>query len=387
MFKQSFSLFAILVIPLAMLTLTPTSAGAVNYHPVEIGTLGNVGFNVAEDVNNSGTAVGFSWLDDDPVEFHAFRYGSGTTEDLGAPGSNSHAKGINAVGTIVGHTRTPDGRFTFRRPPEGGPLQTIGPNVGFGDGGKAINDSGLIVGNGEGAFTTFLAEAFAITPDDQFHPLGTFGGGVSSAKDVSNSGVIVGWSWGSDADIPRAFRHEGLGPLNPAPYSEGGDDIGNLGGTFAEAHAINEAGAIVGRSKLGDLDDSEIHPFLWTSSDGMMDLGTLGGAHGWAWDINEMGQVVGWSTLEPGNLGFSPKHAFLWDAENGLQDLNDLITPTAGLIVDAAFGINDNGWIVGSAIRQSDGLQVPVLLTPVPEPASATLLAGVVLLVLLRRRK
>ena len=54
------------------------------------------------------------------------------------------------------------------------------------------------------------------------------------------------------------------------------------------------------------------------------------------------------------------------------------------LMTDAV-GINDNGWILGSAQRVSDNTYHQVLLLPVPEPGTAGLLAVAVVMVLRRR--
>lgn len=73
-----------------------------------------------------------------------------------------------------------------------------------------------------------------------------------------------------------------------------------------------------------------------------MNLGTLGGFLSSAYDVNRAGDVVGYSY---DNLGRS--RAFLWLGGH-MYDLNDLMAPGSGWILEAAYGINDAGQIVGA---------------------------------------
>jgi probable HAF family extracellular repeat protein len=108
----------------------------------------------------------------------------------------------------------------------------------------------------------------------------------------------------------------------------------------------------------------------------MQDLGTLGGTNSLAFGINASGQVVGYARNAD-----SIFHAFLY-ANGQMQDLNDLVDLPDGVFLSSAYGINDQGWIVGQA---SNGHAY--LLTPIP---SAVLLLGSGLLrlgIYMRRKK
>jgi probable HAF family extracellular repeat protein len=93
----------------------------------------------------------------------------------------------------------------------------------------------------------------------------------------------------------------------------------------------------------------------WTAATGMLDLGTFGGPGARAQNVNNLGQVVGSAMDRKLN-----HRAFLWSRARGLADLNGrLDNAPAGLVLDDALAISDNGAIVAFS---NAGL---VLLRPV----------------------
>ena len=113
--------------------------------------------------------------------------------------------------------------------------------------------------------------------------------------------------------------------------------LGNLGGDYTAANAINDAGQVVGNASTSRGDG---RAFI-TGSDGvgMRDLGTLGGNYVYveASGINNAGQVVGYSSTS------DTPHAFITGPNGtGMRDLGRL-----GGDSSYATGINDAGQVVG----------------------------------------
>jgi probable HAF family extracellular repeat protein len=148
--------------------------------------------------------------------------------------------------------------------------------------------------------------------------------------------------------------------------------LGIAGEVNSTAKDINELGQVVG-AFFYDPQNPQYYAnaFLWSAMAGFLDLGNLGGAYCMASAINDQGQVVGSAAFIPQK----GQRAFLWTAEAGMQDLNDLVSGSPGIIVDA-FDINEAGQIVGVTAGGR-----ACLLTLAPLPVTLWLL-GPVLLVL-----
>jgi len=121
-------------------------------------------------------------------------------------------------------------------------------------------------------------------------------------------------------------------------------DLGTLGGELANAFKINDLGQAVGQAEEGEF--GAANAFLWEQGV-MNNLGSLNDFNtgSSARDVNELGHVVG-SALAPapGFPGALAGRPFYWTPEGGMID----ITPSPDEPgIGGAFGLNDNGAVVG----------------------------------------
>lgn len=152
------------------------------------------------------------------------------------------------------------------------------------------------------------------------------------ARSVNDAGQVVGILRGENASGQWMFRWENgvLTKLNE--LSDRDDDT--------QANSINNAGVIAGEAFVTDGTNTRNHGFLWQNQQ-FTEVGYLGSIPTYThlYGLNNSGQAVGQSvaTRLPDYY-----HAVLWSG--GV--LNDLGT-LPGKNSSVAYGINDNGQIVG----------------------------------------
>jgi probable HAF family extracellular repeat protein len=235
---------------------------------------------------------------------------------LGSPGCQAH--GINASGQVTGEATTAPGQshgFIY----SGGGLADLGI-AGTIASGRAINSSGQIAGYYyDRSYQAFLWDR------GKTRDLGDLGGRYAAAYALNSAGHVCGSSF-TRANREHAFFWGGRRMI----------DLGTLGGERSSARGINTADQVVGYAYLAS---GGFHAFVWGEG-AMKDLGTLGGDYSSAYAINDAGQIVGQASTG----GNAAVHAALWSG-GSVQDLGDL-----GSGISAALAIDSRGTqIVGSA--------------------------------------
>jgi probable HAF family extracellular repeat protein len=129
-------------------------------------------------------------------------------------------------------------------------------------------------------------------------------------------------------------------------------DIGTLGGAYAQANAINDAGFITGTSQLpaptGPGPNEITHAFIYCQScmglgPQMHDLGVLGGNASYGMAINGYNHVAGYSTLKAND---DRVHAFLHKGSK-MINLGSLGWKGTASDESVALGVNKLDQVVG----------------------------------------
>jgi probable HAF family extracellular repeat protein len=309
------------------------------------------------------------------LESCAFHYFNKFMEDSG--GINSRGFGISSTNMVVG-----DAFF--------GPAMEPRSHAALFSGGFA-KDLGVLTGqvysraNGANAIGQVVgfsglqrdsseSRAFMWTVQTGMKDIGTLGGSYAQANAINDAGFITGTAqtWAMFVTT-HAFLYQAS--------ATGGKmrDMGVLGGLSSYGMAINGYNHIAGYSTL-QANSERFHAFLHNGKT-MVDLGSLG-AKGTdsdvsvALNVNKWDQVVGYSYL-PGAPGMPLQQvAFLWRPNVGggqMIDLNKLLPRATrrNYLLISATAINDNGQIVANAWDKQKAGPLAVLLTPMgPAPGN-----------------
>lgn len=332
---------------------------------IDLGTLEGGSYSSATAINDLGLVTGIAMLDTPSTRGFLWQHGQMT--DLGLlpefstvlnPVSNGYGYGINQLGQIVGFSDTAD-RDAHAMRADGGKLTDL--HLELADETEFeftraydINDAGQIVGVAKN--TSLLGEPgrAVLFQGSTLTDLGALPGGVLSyAYGINNSGLIVGQS-------------ETKASVHAFVWDNGAmTDLGTLGGAMSYATAISENGLIVGMAQTAEGANRAV---LWQNGTPLnlqvLEGGNSSEAHG----VNDAGHVVGRSSIN--KLGAS--HAFLW--HNGvLTDLNDLLPASSNWTLQYAAAINNYNQIVGYGLFEGE---TRAFLMNVPEPGTTELLGA-----------
>ena len=389
---------------MSLLAATATLGQTVptKYVVTDLGSLdGSVGNTIVQGINNAGQAVGTTRQGpsfSDPSR--AFRTAPNQpiqpADNLGTlGGASSFGYAINASGQVVGDADRADGvRRAFRADPgqalvDLGTLAADGTIVNNSSGARNISDSGVVVGFARvpNNICVSVSRAFRTAPGSAINPatddLGTLVPPTIScpsirssiAWGVNSAGTVIGNSATTflTGTPNHAFRFAGSGPMQ---------DLGVIGlGPNSNAFAINDRGEAVGESLVdGNPFSGTTRAFLKVGSNPLLDLGDLGG--GWASAAAINTPLAGGASQVVGRSGTAmpASHGFVWTGSvaNGGQmvDLNTRIAANSPWEITVARAINGRGQIVGDA--QKDGVQFvyhAVRLDP-SDAATSNLLAS-----------
>lgn len=262
--------------------------------------------------------------------------------------------GVNAQGDAAGLAYTSQGNQAVLW--HNGALQSLGEGAA-----TAINQNGKATGG----LTTASGQSHAFAgSSDGIRDLGVLPGGTwSSGFGLNDAGQVAGY--GDTGATFHAFRWDPVAGLR---------DLGTLGGLNSYGMGLSDTGIVIGHSETAS---GATHAFRWVNGQ-MLDLGTLDGGSSYAYGINSSGVVVGYGT--DGVLG---QTAFVYRSGQ-IRDLNSLLTGASPYYLTAAYAINDEGQIAGSALE--NGIEHAIRLDPVvvarseeilpaPEPSTWQLLA------------
>lgn len=310
-------------------------------------------------INEKGQVVG--WSMSRSGQYRAFLWDSTNgIQDIGdLGGGNSMATGINDAGQIVGSSRDSSGQFHSFIWDSNGGMQRFGDISSHTFFGVKINNSGQLAGEFNDASGRSQAFYWDSTHGTQL--LGNLNENPlyaqysqSEAAAINNYGQVIGWA-DDTSNNDRAFLWDSVNGMQNL------GSLGTSGGNYSRAWGVNDAGQVVGKSNN--------RAFLWDDINGIQDIGTLGGNYALALDINNDGLIVGVS-----HNSVSQERAALWDNDT-IIDLNIFLPADSELfLLTQAIGINDNGQIIGLGYLRFGG-EAMFIMTPVPEPATLSLLA------------
>ena len=356
---------------MACLAIGVSTAQGQTYNVKNMGILAGMKACEPTAMNAIGQVVGTATAGEHHAAFMYYYNGKeDEMEDIG--GLGSRAFGINAAGIAVGDFYLPKqtdishaALFNGDNLVDLGVLK--GMNFSRANGMNAVRQ---VVGNSSLKRDTDESRAFIWTSMTGMIDVGTLGGSYAQATAINDAGYMTGTS-----QLTNAVKNSGSHAFIYQPFTDKEGfyqpmrDLGTLGGNFSFGTAISSSNHVVGYSTVYNL-NGLVHAFF-TDGVKMMDLGTLeknGFNHSAALAINNLDQIVGVSWVPVGDTEQISQAAFIYLFRKGAKgpemiDLNTLITTKEYWLLSAV-GINDAGQIAATAYDRANNTVIAVLLTP-----------------------
>ena len=322
-------------------------------------------------INNAGQSIGQSIGGTNRMRAVEWdRHGNPTELATPAAAWSSKADSLNAAGVIVGDiglTAEQDSKRATRWESPGS-YDFFLPDNGHASFADAVSGQGWIGGiRYTVVWDDVTFDTFVWSPDGTTRWVNpSVSGDRLEFFGANSSNVFSGFQFqATDSSVSAAAIWDPVNGVTTLP---------GIGGYYAAAEGINDAGMVVGTEYDGDITDQ---PMWWDAAHNLHLLNVLGGSTGGvATGINDVGQIVGWShdfLTCNGFVDIECRSATIWSLDGKATDLNSLIDPALGIGLLSASVINDKGEVQGMAIDAS-GKHFAYLLSTVPEPASWTMM-------------
>jgi probable HAF family extracellular repeat protein len=318
--------------------------------------LGDVQDVRPESINDRGDIVGNARVSQpggNSESFPFFRDAAGTVVRLPLPGT---ANAVNNAGEVLA-TGGDTGVYVWTA--AGGARPIAHPATGVWTSPRDINDAGTIaVEKFVDGSVSNAARRRADGSVDEAQPLFR----PSFRSDVMNaSGAVAGFTQDSGLARPAVWEVDGTVRRLTTPRGGG------------QATAINDAGLVAGTYGDEGTSGVVIASGVWRPDGQFVPVALVPGVDVASQEplgMNNLGQVVGYT-----NLTNHDNDAFYWSESDRVVDLQSLLDGSgAGWNLQWASDVNELGQIIGVATFQGGGFQ-GVLLTPVPEPTAAGVVA------------
>lgn len=359
---------------MACFAIGVSTAQAQSYSVKNMGILDGMKACEPAAMNNAGQIAGTATAGE---EHAAFRYYYNPKEeemkDVGGAGSRGFA--INPSGIVVGDIFVSSLKDPISH------AAAFSDRVGVVDLGvlkgmvfsraNGINGLQQVVGYSGLQRDSVESRAFIWTAKTGMMDIGTLGGSYAQAMAINDAGFVTGtagvnsWVKSGDSVATHAFVYQP--PRSAVEDSRPMRDLGTLGGNHSYGTAINASNEVVGYSTMKA--DGRVHAFFHGGKM-MIDLGALekeGFYNSAALAINNANQVVGVSYVQPGETKGFTQVAFVWNRDTSeMINLNSLIGEenAKAIWLLSAVAINDSGQIAASAYDYANDTVIAVLLIP-----------------------